>query len=418
MDTIFAPATARGRAGLSVMRVSGPGALAAVAPLSGALPEHGRTLRHLRDRDGGTIDEALILTFAPGRSFTGEAVVELHLHGSPAVERRVTDLLAATPGLRIAEPGEFTRRAVAHGRMDLSQAEAMADLIDAQTEGQRRQAMRGMEGVLSARATRWRADLLRAQALTMAVIDFADEEVPEALPPDVARIVADLRAAFAAELKGAAFAEALRDGFEVAITGAPNVGKSTLLNRIAGREVALVSEEAGTTRDVLEAHIDLNGLPVTFVDTAGLREAGDTVEALGIARGRARAATADLVVHLGDASSAPDGAIVVTPKADLAGRGVSGLTGQGVDTLMAQVEARLSALRSGDAAIWRARHRHAISDADAALHEAQAEMAGPMRHDLLAERLREAAGAVGRIVGDTGVEEVLGEVFATFCIGK
>jgi tRNA modification GTPase len=327
-DTIFAQATARGRSGVAVIRISGPRAAQALAAF-GAEPVAPRraALRLLHDpTTGEAIDSALVLRFAAPASFTGEDVVELQLHGSLAVTRAVTDALTRLPGLRPAEPGEFTRRALMNGRLDLAQVEGLGDLIAAETEAQRRQALRMMQGAVGRLAAEWRAGLIAALALIEASIDFGDEDIPEDLRPQVLPRLAAVRASMARELAGGAMAERLREGFEVALVGAPNAGKSTLLNALAGRDVAITSEVAGTTRDVIEVRMDLRGLPVTLLDTAGLRATGDTVERIGVERARDRAAAADLRVVLvegtGDAAAlglelGPED-LVVRAKADLA----------------------------------------------------------------------------------------------------
>ncbi len=418
--TIFAPATAPGRAGIAVVRVSGPGAHAAAARLAGPLPPEGRALRTLRHA-GEPIDQALVLTWAGPRSFTGEDVAELHLHGSPAVMAATLRALSGL-GLRMAEPGEFTRRALENGRLDLAEVEGLAALIDAETEGQRAQALRVFSGALGRLVEGWRARLLRALALAEATIDFADEEVPDGLWDEVRALCISLAGEMRHESAGARVAERLREGFEVAIVGPPNAGKSTLLNRLAGREAAITSEVAGTTRDVIEVRMDLAGLPVTLLDTAGLREAEDVVEAIGVARGRARAEAADLRVHLwlpGE-SEPPAGPsdIVIQAKADLTGGGISGLTGAGVDALVDEVAARLSARTAGLGSGLRERHARAMLDGAAALEESVALLDGGAGVELAAEAIRAALRAADALVGRVGVEDVLGEVFASFCIGK
>jgi tRNA modification GTPase len=423
-DTIFAPATAPGRAGVAVIRISGPGALAAAEALAGPLPVAGRRLCRLRDSAGDVLDEALVLTFPPGRSFTGEAVAELQVHGSPAVVGAVVRCLSGMPGLRGADPGEFTRRAMDNGRLDLSQAEGLADLIDAETEAQRRQAVRVMSGGLAAKAQEWRSGLLQAAALVAATIDFADEDVPEGLGPQVASLVGAVRDSMLQEAGGVGVAERVRQGFEVAIIGPPNAGKSTLLNTLAGREAAITSARAGTTRDVIEVRMDLGGLPVTLLDTAGLRETEDEVEGIGIARARMRAESADLRVHLSTdgkaviGSAGPDD-IVVGAKADITGNGVSGLTGQGVDRLIGDISGRLRARVATVGVALRERHRAALIRATGhlsdALHRAPLLAEHP---DLLAEDLRSAMRAVDALVGRVDVEDILGDIFSRFCIGK
>jgi tRNA modification GTPase len=428
MDTIFALATARGKAGVAVVRVSGPAAPGAGEALAGPLPPPRRAgLRRLRHA-GEVIDEALVLPFAEGESFTGEPVVEFHVHGGRAVIAAVLAALGAMPGLRPAEPGEFTRRALRNGRLDLSKVEGLADLIDAETEAQRRQAARDLTGAVGRRAEAWRRDLLRAEGLLAAAIDFADEDVPPGAAAGVGDIAGALVAAWRAEIGGARMAERLRDGFEVAIVGAPNAGKSTLLNALAGRDVALTSAVAGTTRDVIEVRMDLRGFPVTLLDTAGLRTAGDDLEAMGIARAVERARAADLRVFLLDADGPPPGLgpsgddIVVAGKADLRGpgaSGVSGRTGQGLQPLLDTIADRVEARAAGIGAMTRQRHIHALGRAIAALEPAANLLqTAPDRPELVAERFRAARVAVEGLVGRIDVEDVLGEVFARFCIGK
>ncbi|MCX7644654.1 MAG: tRNA uridine-5-carboxymethylaminomethyl(34) synthesis GTPase MnmE [Rhodobacteraceae bacterium] len=429
MDTIFAPATARGRAGLAVVRISGPAAWEAVAALGARLPPARRAaLRRLRDRAGEPLDEALVLLFEAGASFTGERVAELHLHGSPATLSAVLRALSAIPGLRPAEAGEFTRRALENGRLDLAQVEGLADLIDAETEAQRRQALRVLEGALGRKAEDWRARLIRAAALIEATIDFAEEEVPSDVAPEVLAILDGLIPELRAEAEGAVAAERIRDGYEVAIVGAPNAGKSTLLNALAGREAAITSAVAGTTRDVIEVRMDLAGLPVTILDTAGLRETDDAVETIGVARARARAEAADLRVFLlggeGEALGlAPrPGDIVVQGKADLGGAegfAVSGKTGEGLAELTRRIVAELEPRAARAATATRARHRLAIAKAAGAMESARLEVSrGPGRAEIAAEELRTAIRALDSLTGRIDVEHLLDEIFASFCIGK
>jgi tRNA modification GTPase len=426
MDTIFAMATARGRAGVAVIRISGPQAFAAGEALCSALPDQ-RGLRTLRDRSGAPLDQALVLRFDQGHSFTGEAVVELHVHGSIAVTDAVLRCLAMLPGLRQAEAGEFTRRALENGRLDLAQVEGLADLIDAETEAQRVQALRVLSGALGEKAEGWRRDLIRAAALLEATIDFADEEVPVDVTPDVSALINTVLVSLAAERDGVGMAERIRDGFEVAIVGPPNVGKSTLLNALAGREAAITSEVAGTTRDVIEVRMDLGGLPVTMLDTAGLRETVDVVEGLGIQRAMDRARGADLRVFLIEDEKADfgfvplDGDIIVHSKADLSGKpdAISGKTGQGLDRLIAQIEQTLSSRAARAGTAIRERHRLAMTRAIDALETARIEVTqGPDRSELAAEEIRLAIRALDSIVGRVDVENILDEIFASFCIGK
>lgn len=424
METIFALATARGRAGVAVVRISGSMAVDAAGQLMSNVPS-GRGLRQLRDASGALLDEALVLQFPQTRSFTGEPVIELHLHGSEAVVAAVLRVLGEDPHLRMAEAGEFTRRALQNGKLDLAQVEGLADLIDAETEAQRKQAVRVLAGALGDRADEWRRNLLRAAALIEATIDFADEEVPVDVSPEVIELLRSVTISLSTEAEGVVFAERLRKGFEVAILGAPNAGKSTLLNRLAGRDAAITSEVAGTTRDVIEVRMDLNGLPVTVLDTAGLRETDDVVEKIGIERAIARAKDADVCVYLqmpdDDFDLAlDDEAIILTAKSDLnGGQGISGLTGDGVDALVDRLSEILDRRVSGIGVAMRERHRLAMIRAMDCLNDALSAIeVGDFMVDLVAEDLRTAARAIDSLLGRIDVEDILGEIFSSFCIGK
>ena len=426
MDTIFALASARGKAGVAVVRVSGPRAFAVAEVLGGRLPS-GRGLRRLKSSDGVVLDEALVLVFADGQSFTGEDVVEFHLHGSTAVVDAVLRELGGFDGLRTAEAGEFTRRALENGQLDLAQVEGLADLIEAETEAQRQQALRVLSGALGDKAESWRRDLIRAAALLEATIDFVDEEVPVDVAPEVLALLDGVARELRRERDGVRAAERIRDGFEVAIVGPPNAGKSTLLNALAGRDAAITSEIAGTTRDVIEVRMDLDGLPVTMLDTAGLREAKDVVEGIGIDRARARARAADLRIFLtldgalGVGLDPVEQDIVVAGKADLGHEGfaVSGKTGEGVGVLVARVSAVLSDRAAHAGTAIRERHRLGMVRALEGLERARlAVRAGSEQTELAAEELHLAIRALDSIVGRVDVENLLDEIFSSFCIGK
>lgn len=424
MDTIFALASARGKAGVAVFRISGPQAFEAVAALSGPLPEVRRAVLRRLAWQGEALDEALVLLFADGQSFTGEAVAELQVHGSLAVTQAVVRALSEM-GLRMAEPGEFSRRALENGRMDLAQVEGLADLIEAETEMQRRQAMRVLSGAIGQRAEAWRVRLIRAAALIEAVIDFADEDVPVDVGPEVRGLIGTVVEELKAEVAGSLVAERVRDGFEVAIVGAPNIGKSTLLNALAGRDAAITSNIAGTTRDVIEVRMNLAGLPVTVLDTAGLRLAVDAVEEIGISRGMKRAASADLRVFL---LSEPDEKLLLTPlpgdivmlgKGDLRGEGVSGTTGFGLDGLIASIVGVLERRVASAGVMTRERHRLAMVQAIGAMESALGEVeALRPKAELAAAELRRGLQFLDQLVGRIGVEDLLDEIFASFCIGK
>lgn len=442
-DTIYAQATAAGRAGVAIIRISGPAAAAALTALAGEpIPTPRRAaLRHLRDPETEEVmDQALVLWFPGPGSFTGEDVVELHTHGGRAVIGGVVAALGRLPGVRLAEPGEFTRRAFDSGRLDLTEVEGLADLIAAETATQRRQALRQMEGVLGRKVEDWRERLVRLLAHAEADIDFPEDDLPGGLSDAVAVGVTTLADEITAALNDGGRGQRLRDGARVVIIGAPNVGKSSLLNAIARRDVAIVSDIAGTTRDVVEVHLDLGGLPVTIADTAGLREGGDVIEREGMARARARIAEADVVVAVTDGGVWPaidpetralftTDTVLAVNKADLLLDGpalamdgvgevltVSARTGAGMDRLLDVIQARCAGRLEGaeSGAITRARHRDALESCRA--HLAAARIA-PLP-ELGAEELRLAVRALGRITGRVDVEDLLDVIFGDFCIGK
>ena len=436
-DTICALASAPGRAGVAVIRISGPAAGDALRALCGPLPAPRQaSLRKFKDpRSAEVLDRGLALWLPGPSSFTGEDIAELHIHGGRAVVGRVIDALLSLKGLRLAAPGEFARRAFENGRLDLTEVEGLADLIAAETEAQARQAIAQAEGGARAVYEAWREELVKAQALAEAGLDFADEaDVAAAAAVQADVIVAKLLGAILkrlAERRG----ERLRDGFRVVIAGPPNAGKSSLLNALAKRDVAIVSEEAGTTRDVIEVHLDLGGLPVIVTDTAGIREAEGAIEAEGVRRTLARIEDADLVLWMVDATAPqwePKSAqilanaahIRVLNKVDLVkslhiadGVALSARTGEGVAELVEILSARAGeGLAVGEpAVITRARHRTELKAAAEALGRFREERGGP---ELKAEELRLAARHLGRLTGRIDVEEVLGAIFSEFCIGK
>ena len=426
MDTIVAQASARGRAGVAVVRVSGPAAWQICERLAGIVPApRVASLRRLRDAEGATLDQALVLSFEAGRSFTAERVVEFHLHGSVAVVSAVLREILAIDGVRPAEPGEFTRRAFEAGRIDLTEVEGLGDLLEAETEAQRKHAQRIMDGSLGRLVADWRADLLQALAMSEAAIDFADED----LPPETWNLMREpldrVCTALDREVAGRRAAERVRDGFEVAIVGPVNAGKSTLLNALAGREAAITSEREGTTRDVIEVRMEIGGLAVTLIDTAGLRDTEDEIEQLGIARGVERARAADLRVFLTAHPGDPVGEvgaddIVLLGKSDLWPEpGVSGKTGEGIDALIEQIEERLSERASSSSSFSRERHfarlKQALEHLERARQEAATEAA---QLEIVSEEIRHAVFLLDELVGRIGVEDVLGRIFSSFCIGK
>ncbi|CAM3164135.1 tRNA uridine-5-carboxymethylaminomethyl(34) synthesis GTPase MnmE [Paracoccus nototheniae] len=421
MDLIFAEATPPGRGGVSIIRLSGSGARSAAERLVGPMPSpRVAYFRDLADADD-LIDQVLAMWFADGSSFTGEEVAELHLHGAPVIARRVGRALVDL-GARPAEAGEFTRRAFLNGRMDLASIEGLGDLLAAETEEQRKLALRTASGELGRKAEDWRRLLVEAGALVEVSVDFADEDVPDDVPQRVFEAIEELQIALRRELDGFGAAERLRAGFEIAIVGPPNAGKSSLLNRLAKREMAIVSETAGTTRDVIELRYDLHGLAVTFLDTAGLRDAENAIEAVGIERARQRAALADLRIHLSvDGTPVRDlwfeGDLAVQGHADklahVSGLAVSPITGQGVEALLSTLHARLQQRVAHAGVISHDRQRAELATALSAL-----ENIGDFPAELIAESLRIAASSLDRLVGRIGAEDYLDLIFLSFCIGK
>ncbi|MDB5433805.1 MAG: thdF, partial [Phenylobacterium sp.] len=428
-----APATAAGRAAVAVVRLSGPGSAEAVRALAGRLPAARRaSLRRLKDADGQAIDEALVLWLPGPGSYTGEDSAEFHVHGGPAVVGALVGALSAQ-GLRLAEPGEFTRRAFEHGKLDLAQAEGVADLVDAETEQQRAQALAQLGGRLSGVQARWRDGLIRASAMLEAAVDFPDEEVPA----DVAKRARPILEILADELEAAAAdvvrGERVREGFRIALLGAPNAGKSTLLNALAKRDAAIVSAIPGTTRDIIEVPMVLAGYKVIIADTAGLRRTEDEIEAEGVRRAEAWAESAGLRVWLVDAYGDPEpevpaslrrGDIVLLTKRDL-GEGLEGLPGEPFTAKspndVAWLERSLTetvveALAGAEPpAATRLRHKELLTEAAERLRHA---LSQDEALELAAEDVRLAARALDRITGRIDPEQVLGRIFATFCIGK
>ena len=429
------------------MRVSGPGAgaaLLALAPKMTALPAPRLATRAVlyasesNMNDGcEKIDDALVLWFPGPASFTGEDVVEFHIHGGHAVLDSLITSLSALDGLSPAGPGDFSRRAFEHGKMDLTAVEAIADLVDAETAAQRRQALAQMGGALAKQYDGWRERLVKSMAFAEASIDFAEEDIPDDLARQSIAALRTLADEIDAHLADDGIGERIRDGFRIALTGAPNVGKSSLLNALAKRDVAIVSDIAGTTRDVIEVPLDLGGYAAVLIDTAGLRDSDDAIEREGVRRARDQAAQADLRLHLVDATApaitplADTRTILVANKADLLDRApaptdgtvtISVKTGAGIADLIAEMSRRIKAqaeTRAGASApLTRARHRTALEDCRDALRRAIAAAEAGAAEEMMAEDMRIAAGALGRITGRVDVEELLDRIFRDFCIGK
>jgi tRNA modification GTPase len=439
-STIVALASGGARAAVAIIRISGPQAASSAERLGATnlRPRQAHLRRLIDPTSGEELDRAVVVSFPAPASFTGEDVVELQVHGGRAVVASVLNALASL-GVALAEPGEFTRRAFDNGKLDLTEVEALADLVAAETSEQQRQAVRQFNGALKAQAEHWREALISAAALLEAAIDFPDEDLPQHVAdrarPPLAGALAEISGHLADSQRG----ERLRDGLCVALVGPVNAGKSTLLNALARRDVAIVSEHAGTTRDVLEVQLDLAGLPVTLLDTAGLRDSTDPVEREGVRRARERAAHADMRLALIaadegwdwrslDIAPTADDILVIT-KIDLA-RGSSGenwpgaverisaLTGEGLEAVVELIKERARRLMAGASApiITRARHRHELERARDALRQAlRVDHGSP---ELIAEEVRRACHALGRLTGRVDVEELLDRIFAEFCIGK
>ncbi len=436
-DTIFALSSGRLPSGVAVMRISGPQTRFVIETISGGLPEPRiAALRSFRDSENSPIDRGLALFFPAPASFTGEDCAELHLHGGKAVVDAMITALYKFEGCRMAEAGEFTRRAFANGKFDLTVAEGLADLIAAETDGQRRLALQISSGAQATLYASWRTELIRARALIEAELDFADEsDVPGSVSDQVWRSMRDLADRMGKHVADGKRGAMVRDGFRVVIVGAPNAGKSSLLNALAGRDVAIVSDEPGTTRDLIEIKLDLNGLPVLVTDTAGLRETEGKVERIGIDRAREQASAADLVITLTDLSNpvAPaldDVADSVTlrlgTKSDLASPSaaakydlvISTRTGEGLDDLLEALTKRaaLAAGNLSDPLPTRRRHMELLTETIREVTAAVYDEAAPL--EVRAEYLRRASHSLGRITGDVDVEDILDVVFSQFCIGK
>jgi tRNA modification GTPase len=436
-ETIFSVSSGQGRAGVAVIRISGPQADAALFALAGRLPPlRVATLMTLHGPGGlQPLDRGLVLRFAEGASFTGEASAELQVHGGRAVVRSVLDALAVQPGLRLADAGEFTRRALENGRLDLVQVEALGDLIEADTEQQRRLALHGLEGAFGNSVRQWRSWLIEARAIVAAEIDFSDEgDVGEDAASGIDSVLERLEVAFAAALGKAKHGRIITDGLRVAIVGAPNVGKSTLLNALAGSDIAIVTEHAGTTRDVLEVQLDIGGFSVVLQDTAGLRDvASDPVETIGIDRARRAALSADLLLLLDDGehgfvvdpewghipsirirTKADRNALPLDADADLS---VSAKTGTGLDSLQKRLLGHLSDY-SVDEFPLITRERQRVAIAHALEHCRSARKAHAAGIEFVDEELRRIDDTLSVVVGMIGVEDVLSAIFNKFCVGK
>lgn len=430
-ETIFAPATAKGKSAVAIIRISGAKTTPVLINLIGSVPqERVLSLRRLnRPQTGEFLDQAMVVFFPNGQSYTGEEAAELHIHGGRATLNAVVNCLLEE-GLRMAEPGEFTLRALQNGKMDLAQVEGLGDLIEAETEAQRKQAHLAHDGIVSKASSGWKKDLTYCLALLETEIEFSEEDLPPNVKKQARNVILHLQETLQKEVGGVDMAERLREGFEVAIIGQPNSGKSTLLNYLAGRDAAITSNFAGTTRDVLEVYMDLEGLPVCFLDTAGIRDSSDPVEKIGIERTKTRARDADMRIFLleEDRQTFPEieyreGDLELQAKADLIkeiqSRGISGLTGQGVDLMLQDISRVLENRIAKVGVATNARHRQAINQSLEHLAKAYSELGREnCRDEIVAEDLRQAIRALETITGTIDIEQVLGEIFANFCIGK
>ena len=427
-DTIYALATSQGRAGVAVVRISGPEAFTSLKSLciNFNISPRKSKLCDLYTDEGLHLDRALVIPFKGPQSFTGEDVVELHLHGSIAVIQKTLETLSKLPNLRQALPGEFTRRAFTNEKLDLAEIEGLADLIEAETEAQRVQALQVLSGKLGQRVQEWRSMIIKAMAFIEVTIDFADEEVPTDISKDVLLILTNIIKDLEYESESTKVAERIRSGFEVAIVGKPNVGKSSLLNALSGREAALTSEEAGTTRDIIEVRMDLGGLPVTMMDTAGLRDTDNLIENKGISKAIEKANSADFVIVLTEDGEIPieiqnSSVLKFVSKCDdgeLAD-GVSAFTGYGLDNMISSIKRKLEKRVQNQGLATRYRHREAIDSAVNKIQMAKKFVKdGPSFYDLAAEELRQTTYTLDELFGKVDVENVLDEIFSSFCLGK
>lgn len=427
MDTIYALSSAPGKSGVSVVRISGTESSKIAIELLGRCPSpRVANLAVIKDQTGALIDTGLAIYFKSPASFTGEDILELHVHGSTSVISSLLECLSIYDSVRLAEPGEFTRRALNNNKLDLSQVEGLADLINSETEAQRKQAQRVLSGELGRMAQVWRRDLIRAAALMEATIDFADEEVPENVYPEVIELLVKTKVAMQSEANGVILAERIRSGFEVAILGRPNVGKSSLLNMLAGREAAITSEIAGTTRDVVEVRMDLDGIPVTLLDTAGIRDTDNEIEGLGVKRALERSDNADLILILTDDGNVPEVSksfsehIVVYTKGDVTGKegAISVISGKGIDELVGTISFALRKKSLAVGVASRERHRAALTKAVVFIETVLEMIDDNDQTEFLADGVRVAVNSLNSLIGSVGVEDILDEIFSSFCLGK
>ena len=430
-DTIFALSTVPGKSGIAVIRLTGTESFSTVEKLAGDCPKFRQASLRYLEHNSEVLDQAIVLCFPCGASFTGEDMAEFHVHGSPAVVRSLAKVFTKDFGLRIAEPGEFTRRALENECLDLVQAEGLLDLINSETKEQQNQSIKALSGNVSSKTGQWREDLLLALSLIELMIDFSDEDVPENTTEEVTNLIDRMLLELQDEIKYYKRAEIIREGYDIAIIGRPNAGKSSLLNRIAGSERAIVSDFAGTTRDIIEARIDLKGYPVNFFDTAGIQKTENSVERIGIERSVERAKTADLRVLLLEPGHNVEefkgiirrNDIIFCSKADLQEYkpypGISSQTGLGLDLLFAKIEKSMSSVSKYSGILLNERHSKAVAETRKILLTVRSDLKSEvLKVEIIAEGLRLAIREIDLLIGKINVEDILGKVFSSFCIGK
>ena len=430
-NTIFALSTVPGKAGIAIIRVSGPKSFEVVRSLTGNIPTPRKAVLRNVVYDNELIDKALVICFSADKSFTGEDMVEFHVHGSNSTVKHLSEVLSSKLNLFVADRGEFTRRALENGRMDLSQAEGILALINAETQTQKRQALSCLAGGISNKTEEWRRLILHGVALTEIMIDFSDDDVPDNTVSDIKLVLTSLMTSLELELSRYKGAELVRDGYDVTILGKPNVGKSLLLNYLAGREKAIVSDQAGTTRDIIELSMDLNGFQVNFFDTAGIHKSKNPIEKIGIARAIEKGNASNMRIFILENNDLVEdfdinfsqNDLLLSAKGDLNQNtkhlGISGKTGIGVDKMLSLISNNIKSAADQSSILINERHKKVIQDTVLALYSAQDEIyKDDMRIEIVAECLRSAITQFDLLIGKINVDDILGSVFSSFCIGK
>lgn len=429
-DTIFGCATAYGKSAIAVFRISGKKSWDIVEKLAGDLPHKERHLevKWLKTPSGDFLDQAMIVIFNENNSFTGEKLAELHIHGSLAVINSINSILSEIPRVRFAEAGEFTQRALKNDRLNLAEIEGLGDLLAAETEAQRRQSLRLLRGEMGKKVEKWREKLLKICALSEAIIDFPEEDIPQNIYNDIKILLDELLKNLTKEIEGIYWAERVRNGFEVAIVGLPNSGKSTLINAIAGRDIAIISETPGTTRDIIELHTEIKGMPITFIDTAGQRDAIDKIEKIGIKKAKERSENADLRIILTEKEDISEifyeeGDLIYNSKADIKKESsfpkISGKTHEGIAEMLEKIGEIMSVRANSVGVAVNSRHHYVIKNAIKSLETAKNQLdKADYPIEIIAENLRNGMNALESLIGVIGIEQVLEQIFSKFCIGK